>query len=425
MKNKSEQKEIFVYTDWETFNKPLYMGILRTTPLRGKEVFSFEYDRDWLKSGYATHLDPELKLFTGPQYPQSGHKNFGLFLDSSPDRWGRLLMRRREEQLAREEKRNIQTLMESDYLLGVFDQHRMGALRFKLNPSRPFLDDNREMASPPWTQLRELENASLQLEKDHAEKNKDYMKWLKLLIAPGGSLGGARPKASVIDTKENLWIAKFPSKNDELNIGAWEFLVHQLAVKAKITMSESQIKRFSGLHDTFLTKRFDRHQHKRIHFASAMTLLNRNDGEDSDEGVSYLDLVDFLIQNGCQAESDLEQLWRRIIFNICISNTDDHLRNHGFLLTEKGWKLAPAYDINPSETGDGLKLNISKDDNTQSLDLALSVAVYFRLKQSEAKKIISEIIKSVLQWRNLAKKLVPSKEIFRMEHAFRVVEEQS
>lgn len=425
MKNKSEQKEIFVYADWETLNQPLHMGILRTTPLRGKEIFSFEYDAGWIQSGHATDLDPQLKLFTGPQYPQSSHPNFGLFLDSSPDRWGRVLMRRREEQRAREEKRKATTLMESDYLLGVFDGHRMGGLRFKLQPTGPFLDDNQAMASPPWTQLRELEYASLQLEKDHAEKNKDYRKWLQLLIAPGGSLGGARPKASVIDTKGNLWIAKFPSQNDDLNIGAWEFLVHQLATKAKITTSEAQIKRFSGVHDTFLTKRFDRHRGKRIHFASAMTLLNRNDGEDADDGVSYLDLVDFIIQHGCEVTKDLEQLWRRIIFNICVSNVDDHLRNHGFILTNKGWKLAPAYDMNPSETSNGLKLNISKDDNSQNLELALQVADYFRLKKQEANKIIFEVIKTVSQWKILAKKLVSSKEIGRMQHAFRMVESNS
>jgi serine/threonine-protein kinase HipA len=249
------------------------------------------------------------------------------------------------------------------------------------------------------------EYASLQLEKDEAEKDKDYMKWLKLLVAPGGSLGGARPKASIVDDEGELWIAKFPSKNDDLNIGAWEFIVHKLAIIAKIETSEAQIKKFTGNYDTFLTKRFDRNNGKRIHFVSAMTLLDRKDGDGAEEGVSYLDLVDFLTQNGSQVESDLQELWRRIVFNICISNVDDHLRNHGFILTGKGWKLAPAYDMNPSETGDGLKLNLSKDDNSQSLDLALEVAEYFRLKKSKASEIISEVISAVLQWESLAKKL--------------------
>jgi serine/threonine-protein kinase HipA len=421
-KSKTEQKIVYVYANWETLESPQLMGSLFATPSRGKEIFSFEYDPKWLKSNHAHDLDPNLKLFGGPQYPKSDHANFGLFLDSSPDRWGRVLMRRREEQRAREEKRASVTLMESDYLLGVFDGHRMGALRFKLDPNGPFLDDDKEMASPPWAQLKELEYASLQLENDEAEKDKDYMKWLKLLVAPGGSLGGARPKASVVDDKGELWIAKFPSKNDDLNIGAWEFIVHKLAVIAKIETSEAQIKKFTGNYDTFLTKRFDRNDRKRIHFASAMTLLDRKDGDGAEEGVSYLDLVDFLIQNGSQVGSDLQELWRRIVFNICISNVDDHLRNHGFILTGKGWKLAPAYDMNPSETGDGLKLNLSKDDNSQSLDLALEVAEYFRLKKSKAEEIISDVIGAVLQWENLAKKSVSSKEVSRMKRAFRVAE---
>ncbi len=167
----------------------MFIGVLFASPSRGKEIFSFEYDSTWLKSNFARDLDPNLKLFRGPQYPKSDHANFGLFLDSSPDRWGRVLMRRREEQRAREAKTASQSLIESDYLLGVFDAHRMGALRFKLQPDGPFLDNNEEKASPPWAQLRDLEYASLQLENDDAEKNKDYIKWLKLFVAPGGGLG--------------------------------------------------------------------------------------------------------------------------------------------------------------------------------------------------------------------------------------------
>ncbi len=418
---KTKQKNIYVFADWETMESPQLMGILLASQSRGKEVFSFEYDDNWLNSKYARSLDPNLLLFGGPQYPNSKHLNFGLFLDSAPDRWGRVLMRRREAQAAREEKRPLTTLMESDYLLGVFDAYRMGALRFKLDLDRAFLDDNEEMAAPPWTKLRELEHASLQLEKSQSEHAKDYNKWLKLLIAPGGSLGGARPKANVIDEKGALWIAKFPSANDDLNIGAWEFLVYELAVMAKINVPKSQIKRFTAKHDTFLTKRFDRLGEKRIQFASAMTMLNKQDGDGAEEGVSYLDIVDFLIQNGSNIEEDLEQLWRRIVFNICVSNTDDHLRNHGFLLTEKGWSLSPAYDINPSETGNGLKLNISQDDNSQDLELALEVAEYFRLNKSRAQKIITEVTKIVRQWKSLAKKSFSQNEIARMENAFRIV----
>lgn len=419
--SKTKQKNIYVFADWETMEAPFFMGTLLASQSRGKEVFSFEYDRHWLNSKYACDLDPNLMLFSGPQYPNSKHLNFGIFLDSAPDRWGRVLMRRREAQAAREEKRPLTTLMESDYLLGVFDMYRMGALRFKLDIEGDFLENNDKMATPPWAKLRELEHASLQLEKSESENTKDYNKWLKLLIAPGGSLGGARPKANVIDEKGDLWIAKFPSSNDDLNIGAWEFLVHELAVMAKLNVPKAQLKRFTGKHDTFLTKRFDRLRGKRVHFASAMTMLNKQDGDGAEEGVSYLDIVDFLIQNGSQIEEDLEQLWRRIVFNICVSNTDDHLRNHGFLLTNKGWRLSPAYDINPSETGNGLKLNISQDDNSQDLELALEVTEYFRLNKSKAKKIITEVTKAVCQWKSFAKNLFSSSEISRMENAFRAV----
>ncbi|NUM88724.1 MAG: type II toxin-antitoxin system HipA family toxin, partial [Bdellovibrionales bacterium] len=392
-------------------------------PARGKEIFSFEYDQSWLKSGQARNLDPKLALVAGPQYPNPDHPNFGLFLDSSPDRWGRTLMDRREAQRARAEKRTRRNLLESDYLLGVFDGHRMGALRFKLDKDGAFLDDDADLASPPWAKLRELEHASLQLEQDRAEDQKEYMQWLKMLIAPGGSLGGARPKASVVDEKCALWIAKFPSRRDEINVGAWEYVVHLLAVQAGVETADAQIKRFSGCHDTFLTKRFDRQKDKRIHFASAMTLLEKKDGAGADDGSSYMELVEFLVRYGAQVNRDLQQLWRRIVFNICVSNLDDHLRNHGFILTKSGWVLSPAYDMNPSVEGEGLKLNISDKDNAQDVALALDVAEIFRLKNGAAKKIIKEVTGVVKQWKKVSEKFVPKKEISKMERAFRVADE--
>lgn len=420
-KAKPTRKTILVSAHWAGLAKPMFMGTLSASPARGGEIFFFEYDSGWLNSGLALGLDPNLGLFHGPQYPKPEHKNFGLFMDSAPDRWGRVLMRRREEQLAREEGRDARTLQESDYLLGVFDGQRMGAIRFQTAPDGPFLDDNEGLASPPWVRLRELEHASLQLERDDADKDKDYRNWLKLLMAPGGSLGGARPKAGVLDEKGQLWIAKFPSRNDDLNVGGWEYLVYQLALNAGIDVAESRVQRFTGRHETFLTKRFDRtDKGERIHFASAMTLLGRKDGEGAAEGVSYLDLAEFLIRNGAEVDRDLEQLWRRIVFNICVSNVDDHLRNHGFLLHDRGWVLAPAYDVNPAETGDGLTLNISPDDNSQNLDLALEVAPFFRINQKRAAKILSDVGTAVREWQALAKANgLPDQEMTRMKHAFR------
>jgi serine/threonine-protein kinase HipA len=281
----------------------------------------------------------------------------------------------------------------------------MGGLRFKLDPQGLFLNDNKEMASPPWTSIRELEQISLRLEEDDVINDPEYMKWLNMLVAPGSSLGGARPKASVVDIKDNLWIAKFPSKNDQSDIGGWEIVTYELALAAGVKIAEAQAKKFTTNNHTFLTKRFDRTESgERIHFASAMTLLGYMDGEDHGDGVSYLELVEFIITNGANVNEDLEQLWRRIVFSICVSNTDDHLRNHGFILTPRGWILSPAFDINPVETGTGLKLNISDSDNALDLNLALEVSAYFRLNQERAFQIIQEVKNAVRNWRTIARK---------------------
>ena len=421
---KQTQKTIEVYAHWRALDAPIFMGMLFAAPSRGKEIFSFEYDAAWLQSPHAQVLDPDLMLASGPQYAREGQGNFGLFLDSAPDRWGRVLMQRREAQQARGEGRQARTLLESDYLLGVYDGHRMGALRFRLPGDAAFLDSQENTAIPPWAKLRDLEYASLQLERDNAENESDYQEWLNMLIAPGGSLGGARPKASVVDADGQLWIAKFPSRGDEINIGKWEYLVHSLAQRAGVDVSEAKIQRFSGEHDTFLTKRFDRTETgARLHFASAMTLLGKQDGDGADTGVSYLDLVGFLKKYGAQTEQDLEQLWRRIVFYICISNTDDHLRNHGFMLADRGWVLSPAYDMNPVAGAGGLSLNISEADNSQDLELAKSVAHYFRVGEERADIIIDEVKAVVKDWEGMAKQLsIPAREMNLMRGAFRCVD---
>lgn len=403
----TQQRVIEVVADWVGLGGPTPMGHLTATQARGKEVFAFDYDERWLSSPSRQQLDPSLALYGGPQYPAKNRQNFGVFLDSAPDRWGRVLMRRREAQLARAEGRAERHLLESDYLLGVHDGHRMGALRFRIGGR--FLDDNDELASPPWTSLRELEHASLQLEREGIEDDPEYGRWLRMLIAPGGSLGGARPKASVRDEKDRLWIAKFPSRNDDDDIGAWECVVHDLAERAGVVVPKARLCRFGSSksgghgHHTFLSRRFDRTDAAgRLHFASAMTLLDRIDGQAADDGVSYLALADLLMRLGSNTSADLEQLWRRIVFSICVSNTDDHLRNHGFMLVPTGWGLAPAYDMNPDPQGAGLKLNISETDNAQDIDLALSVASVFRVKKARARDIVSEVTGAVSQWRAVA-----------------------
>lgn len=403
MAKENNSRNISVYAHWSGMEDPLLMGILHSNRLKGIEVFSFEYIDEWLKNGPAQLLDPSLQLYSGLHYLNEVQDNFGIFLDSSPDRWGRILMRRREAALARNEDREEKKLFETDYLLGVYDGHRMGALRFKLEEDGPFLNDNKNMASPPWTSLRELEQISLRLEDDGVIDDPEYLKWLSMLIAPGASLGGARPKASIVDNDGNLWIAKFPSRNDQGDIGGWEIVTYELAILAGINMAESKAQKFSSDYYTFLTKRFDRGNNgQRIHFASAMTMLGYIDGQDHADGASYLELVNFIQNNGANVDQDLEQLWRRIVFSICVTNTDDHLRNHGFLLTNDGWVLSPAYDINPVENGTGLKLNISDEDNSLDLNLAMEVSEFFRLSEKRATEIIDEVLNAVANWRKVA-----------------------
>lgn len=395
-------KDIYVYMDWQESDSPIQMGVLHSEVLRGKEVFSFENNTDWLTYKQFRALDPDLAQFSGKQYLPADKSNFGMFLDSSPDRWGRMLMRRREAINARLENRPSRTLTEADYLLGVYDGNRMGALRFKLSPDDEFMDNNKAMATPPWTSIRDLEYASLQLEKENLKDDAEYAKWLNMLIAPGSSLGGARPKANILDNNGTLWIAKFPSGHDTKDMGAWEAVTAEMARKCGIEMAESRAQKFSNRQHTFLTKRFDRINGKRIHFASAMTLLGYTDGTNSAEGVSYLELAEWIGRNCDNVSQNLEQLWRRIVFNIAVSNCDDHLRNHGFLLTPKGWTLSPAYDINPDEHGMGLKLNISEDDNSLDFELALSVAAYFGLDNATSDEIINQTKKVVSNWQQLA-----------------------
>ena len=418
-----KQKAIQVCAHWQGMSEPVLMGTLFVTSSKGKEIFSFEYGQAWLESPHAQLLDPHLVLFTGRQYTRDALSNFGLFLDSCPDRWGRVLMKRREEQEARMEKREARTLLESDYLLGVYDAHRIGALRFRLSDDTPFLDNQENRLAPPWTRLRDLEHASLRLEDDNAENESDYSKWITMLIAPGASLGGARPKAGVLDEAGHPWIAKFPSRRDEMNIAKWEYLLYLLAQNAGIKVAQSKIEKFSGEHETFLVKRFDRTENgERLHFSSAMTLLGKKDGDGANTGVSYLGLAEFIVSHGARVNQDLEQLWRRIVFHVCVSNTDDHLRNHGFMLTNTGWALSPAYDMNPVAKGNGLSLNISNDDNDQDLDLVLSVANYFRIDGERAGEIIQEVKSSVKNWATLATELsIPSSEVNQMKDAFRVV----
>jgi len=280
-------------------------------------------------------LDPEINFFSGPQYP-TDKENFGVFLDSMPDTWGKTLMKRRAAQEARSRNEKIPKLYEIDYLLGVYDESRMGALRFKTDRKGPFLDNDTKNPTPPWSSLGDLQEAVNHIESD-SETN-TIRQWLAVLIAPGSSLGGARPKANVLGKNGDLWIAKFPSKTDTIDKGAWEFLTYRLALDCGIEMAESKIEKITGPYHTFLTKRFDCEDGQRIHFSSAMTMTGNTEESLKNVNPSYLDIVDVIENYGINVEENLHQLWRRLIFNIAVSNTDDHLRNHGFIMNEKGWE---------------------------------------------------------------------------------------
>lgn len=399
---KKDNTTIYVFADWKGMSQPELMGNLIAHQAKGRKAFRFEYNADWLKSKATYLIDPKIQFFSGPQFAES-NENFGIFLDSMPDTWGRTLMKRRAAQKARKNKEKPPKLYEVDYLLGVYDQTRMGGLRFKTEIDGPFLDDNKDnKPTPPWSEIRELQTAVKNLEEDDGVSVDE---WLNILIAPGSSLGGAQPKANIIDDEGELWIAKFPSKNDSIDKAAWEYLAYKLALNAGIKMAPCKLEKISGNYHTFFTKRFDREGATRIHFSSAMTMTGFNENTLRTETASYLDIAEFILTYGVDIEANLKQLWRRIVFNMAISNTDDHLRNHGFILTSNGWELSPAYDLNPSIDKDHLSLNIDEEDSSLDLGLAKGVGEYFRLTETEMNNIINDIQESVSQWEKMANQI--------------------
>lgn len=305
----------------------------------------FRYDPGWLGDARAFALDPDLSLDGAPFFPKPELGNFGIFLDSSPDRWGQTLMKRREALLARDQNRSARTLYAWDYLIGVQDLTRQGALRFRFPDTQAFLGDEK-LAAPPVTSLRELEAVANHLTGKRIDDLDALRQWLAVLVAPGASLGGARPKANFSETDGSLWIGKFPARDDERDIAAWEYVVHAMAMRAGIDVPPAKLVRLGLPHRTYCVRRFDRQGGARRFYASAMTLLRR----DQSEGASYLDLAHFIRTqgDGRHADADLEQLYRRVVFNVAVGNRDDHLRNHGFILASTGWRLAPAFDVNPN-----------------------------------------------------------------------------
>ena len=398
----TDKIDILVYADWLDMKEPRLIGILSAHQAKGRKTFSFKYDVKWLATQKPFLFDPDIAWSEGQQFP-AGKNNFGIFNDAMPDTWGRTLMKRREAQLAKEEKRVAKNLHDLDFLLGVNDESRMGGLRFKLKEDGPFLNNDRTYPTPPWSSVRELQHGISLIESD--KDNKEVRKWLNVLLAPGSSLGGARPKANILDEKGHLWIAKFPSKEDTIDKAAWEYLAYILAIKSGVEMSDSKIQKVTGKHNTFFTKRFDRSKSKRIHFASAMTMTGNSEDTIKTNPAGYLDIAGFIQFNESNNTKELHQLWRRIVFNIAISNTDDHLRNHGFILHKDGWQLSPAYDINPSIEKDGLSLTIDANNNSLDFDLAKSVGEYFQLSNLQMEKTLKDIKSVVKNWKVEANKI--------------------
>ena len=404
-------REVLVYVDLD--GVPHLVGRLWSRTRKNRETATFEYDRRWLDTSARFSLEPALQLGPGPFHTAADMPTFGALGDSAPDRWGRALMRRMERRRAEREKQTPRTLQEIDYLLLVDDEARQGALRFAATEGGPFLREIGEKRTPPLVDLPQLLSAA-----ERVVDDEDTDEDLRLLLAPGSSLGGARPKASVRDRDGHLAIAKFPRRDDEYNTVLWEAVSLKLAANAGIPVPETRIETVAGK-PVLLLRRFDRQNVRRVPFLSSMSMLGARDNETR----SYLEIVDALRQHGAAPQEDIRNLWRRLVFNILISNTDDHPRNHGFLYAgADGWRLSPAYDLNPVPVDIKprvLTTAINEDDNTASLALAFEVAGYFELDDTNARQSASMVGKVVSAWREEAARHGLTKpEIDRMASAF-------
>ena len=412
-------KTLYVYADFDWLTAPTLVGELGYESLRGSDNYAFKYDNDWLRQYGNLYLSADINNYPGLQYTQPGRDIFGCFSDALPDRWGRLLLNRREQILATEEQRSIRKLSSFDYLIGIDDFSRMGGFRFKTDPDGKFINCDSHLRIPPLTDLRSLVAASMEIEKSEEQNRLPEKKWIQQLVHPGSSLGGARPKAVVRDTEGCLYVAKFPSQNDDYDVSLWEHLSHLLAKKAGVIAAETSVIPTGDKYHALLSKRFDRTADgRRIHFASAMTLLGLTDGSDAQTGNGYLDIVDFILQNCCQVEDNLRQLYRRVAFNIAIGNSDDHFRNHGFLLTPRGWTLSPAYDMNPT-TNEYQSLLITSSTNKADLNILLEASEEYMIGKEEAAKIIAEVTNAVKGWRRVAASLgIAKREMALFEQVF-------
>lgn len=397
-------RSIFVYGDFDWLETPQLIGELSYDSVRGNETYGFSYDKDWLAKYGDIYLSEDLQNFPGVQYTRPERDIFACFSDALPDRWGRILLNRREQIAASEEKRAVRRLSSFDYLTGIDDFSRMGGFRFAESQGGKFINCEEFFRVPPLTKVRELMRAAHEIELSEEKHLLPSKKWLAQLLHPGTSLGGARPKASVIDEDGSLTVAKFPSRKDDYDVARWEHFCHVMGRKAGLNVAETRTINGNDYH-LILSKRFDRNNDgRRIHFASALTLLGLTDGDNASTGYGYTDIVDFIIQHGSNVEKNLEELYRRVAFYIIVGNSDDHFRNHGFLLTRKGWELSPAYDINPT-LAETQSLLINRMTNESNLEILLASPSDYMLSADKATGIIKEVKNAMKSWRSEARRL--------------------
>lgn len=410
---------LFVYGDFNWLESPILIGEIGYEYLRGSDSYSFKYDKEWLAKYGSIFLSADINNYTGQQYTQPGKDIFGCFSDALPDRWGRTLLNRREQILANEEKRPVRRLSSFDYLIGIDDFSRMGGFRFKENPDSEFINCEDSLRIPPLSDLRMLVVASMEFERSEGKNLMPEKKWIQQLVHPGTSLGGARPKAGVIDEDGRLCVAKFPSRKDDYDVALWEHHSHLLAKEAGVNAAVTRVINSGEKYHALLSRRFDRTEEgKRIHFASAMTLLGLTDGCDAQSGNGYLDIVDFILQGCCDVNDNLCQLYRRVAFNIAIGNSDDHFRNHGFLLTPSGWTLSPAYDMNPTLCK-YQSLLINSSTNESNLQILYDSCEEYMISKAEARTIIDEVINGVSKWQSIAVGLgISKREIDMFRHVY-------
>ena len=398
-------KRLYVYADFDWLKGTQFVGELTYESLRGSDSYAFTFCNEWLKQHGDLILSDDLNNYPGPQYTRPERDIFGCFADALPDRWGRTLLMRREQIEAEDEHRPVRRLSSFDFLTGIDDYSRMGGFRFKETPDGDFINTHESLRIPPLTSMRTLVAASEEIERSEEQNRLPDKRWIAQLVQPGSSLGGARPKASVVDTDGTLYVAKFPSRKDDYDVGLWEHFSHLLAGKAGIEAATTKVIPVNDKYHALLSRRFDRtDNNRRIHFASAMTLLGLTDGDNASTGHGYLDIVDFIVQGCTQVEANLQELFRRVVFNVCIGNSDDHFRNHGFLLTSKGWTLAPAYDMNPT-LNRYQSLLVTASSNRADLSVLLDACEAYMITRATAEQIVAEVTAAIRNWRMLAQRI--------------------